>query len=378
MEKRLLKVLVVLTGLFLLSASIVWAEPPAPIAKTGQTLCYTDNGIEISCAGTGQDGEYQKGVASPSPRFTDNGDGTVTDNLTGLMWKKDTSTSRMGNTAIEYANNLSLGSSGCGSSYTDWRLPNIKELQSLIDFGNFDPALPTGHPFINYSTASYSYWSSTAYTSNTDYVHVVSLLSATNSNKDKTSFSSYRVWPVRSGNYAESPAPVAKTGQTLCYSDNRTEISCAGTGQDGEYQKGVASPSPRFTDNGDGTVTDNLTGLMWAKDVNLFGPRIWSNALTDVNNLSLGSSGCGSSYTDWRLPNIKELQSLIDFGNYGPALPPGHPFINYLPTSTKYWSSTTYDLQRPELAFYVNLYSGGITAYFKLEDYLAWPVRSAD
>jgi len=85
MKKRLLLALVVLMGIFLMSASIVWADAPAPVEKTGQTTCYNTSGTEISCTDTGQDGDLQKGVTSPSPRFTDNGDGTVTDNLTELM-----------------------------------------------------------------------------------------------------------------------------------------------------------------------------------------------------------------------------------------------------------------------------------------------------
>ena len=78
MKKRLLLSVVVITGIFLLSASIVWAQP-APVAKTGQTTSYA----------TGDDGDFEKGVAWPSPRFTDNDDGTVCDHLTGLMWAKN-------------------------------------------------------------------------------------------------------------------------------------------------------------------------------------------------------------------------------------------------------------------------------------------------
>ena len=78
MKKRLLLFLVVLTGMFLLSASIVWAQP-APVPKTGQTVMYRSQ----------DDGDLQKGVAIPSPRFVDNGDETVTDNLTGLVWLKN-------------------------------------------------------------------------------------------------------------------------------------------------------------------------------------------------------------------------------------------------------------------------------------------------
>jgi len=181
--------LTVLAGILLLSASIVWAEPPAPVAKTGQTTSYR----------TGDDGDLQKGVASPSPRFTDNDDGTVADNLTGLMWAKDANYNgtKTWDDAIDYANNLSLGSEGCGASYTDWRLPNVKELQSLIGFGSSSPALPTGHPFTN--VRSYYYWSSTRSAYDTDDAWGVYMFygNVYNYNKDGSSF---YVWPVRSVN----------------------------------------------------------------------------------------------------------------------------------------------------------------------------------
>jgi hypothetical protein len=167
MKKRLLLILVVLTGMFLLSASIVWAQP-APVAKTGQYISYRP----------GDDGMWFKGVAMiwPDPRFTDNGDGTVTDNLTGLMWAKNAnlaSGTMSWNDAIDYANNLSLGSEGCGISYTDWRLPNRFELESLQDLGNRVPALPTGHPF-SYVQSNYYWLSSTSasYTTSAWYVGV--------------------------------------------------------------------------------------------------------------------------------------------------------------------------------------------------------------
>jgi hypothetical protein len=188
MKKRLLLALVVLTGLFLLSASIVWAQP-APVEKTGQTTSYR----------TGDDGDLEKGVASPSPRFTDNGDGTVTDNLTGLMWAKAATLNqgRMAwNDAIDYVNNLTLGLNGCGTSNTDWRLPNVKEYQSLIDFSNYNPALPTGHPFT--FVPLFGYWSSSTYTNDTNYAWVVFMYNGDVLSGDKT-LTGY-VWAVRGGN----------------------------------------------------------------------------------------------------------------------------------------------------------------------------------
>jgi hypothetical protein len=182
-------------------------------------------------------------------------------------------------------------------------------------------------------------------------------------------------WAVRDGDVVAPVAKtVAKTGQTLCYDVAGSVISCAGTGQDGEYQKGVPIPSPRFTDNGDGTVTDSLTGLMWAKDANESGAMNWQEALDYSNDLSLGLESCGSSYTDWRLPNIKELQSLIDYGNSSPALPSGHPFSVGI---FGRWSSTTdvYDTSR---AWFMHTANGYVDEAGKYGNLYVWPVRDAN
>ena len=76
---------IVSTGIFLLFPSLASAAS-VDLAKTGQSTCYNQTGVVIDCSGTGQDGEYQKGVAWPDPRFTNNGDCTITDKLTGLTW----------------------------------------------------------------------------------------------------------------------------------------------------------------------------------------------------------------------------------------------------------------------------------------------------
>src|SRR5262245_48320853 len=122
-------------------------------------------------------------------------------------------------------------------------------------------------------------------------------------------------------------------------------------GDDGALQKGVAWPTPRFTDNNNGTITDNLTGLIWLKNANCPGTnRDWFTALEDVAQLNLNgtmngnncgdTSNAGSHQTDWRLPNIREIHSLMDYSRTGsPGLPLGNPFLNL--GSGNYWSSTT-------------------------------------
>lgn len=162
------------------------------------------------------------------------------------------------------------------------------------------------------------------------------------------------------------PAPVAKTGETTGWA----------TGGDGDLERGVAWPNPRFTDNGNGTVTDNLTGLIWLKSANFKTGRYWPNALTDCATLNSGEGGLtdGSVEGDWRLPNVQELQSLIDYGHGSPALPPGHPFTGVV--SGNYWSSTTYNGDSSG-AWFVNLIDGHVKSSpsNKVDFYNVWPVR---
>ena len=133
-------------------------------------------------------------------------------------------------------------------------------------------------------------------------------------------------------------------------------------------------PNPRFTDNGDGTITDNLTGLIWLEDANCFGLQTWAQALTDANTLNSGECGLsdGSVEGDWYLPNRNELTSLLDLENFNPALPTGHPFMNFV--SSAYWSSTTY-ANSPFSVWYVNFLDGFVFYIVKTVNFYVLPVR---
>jgi len=328
---------------------------PAPVAKTGQTTSYAP----------GDDGDLRKGVGWPDPRFTDNLDGTVSDHLTGLVWLKDATqfSGRGWNPALTACNNLADDSVDLtdGSAAGDWRLPNSKELRRLIDFGNTYPALPDGHPFI--VPVSGAYWTSTTATNNTGRAWTIEAGEMVNDPKNTANL----VWPVRDAQAGGlGPAPVPRTGQTISY----------GSRDDGELQKGVEWPDPRFTDNLDGTVTDHLTGLIWLADSTLFSDLSFADALAACNALA----DDGTSLTDgsiagaWRLPNVLELGSLSDFSEIGPALPGGHPFV--AANAGNFWTSTT-SATNGNRAWTVGMGIGKISDLAKGSAQQVWPVRGA-
>ncbi len=166
-------------------------------------------------------------------------------------------------------------------------------------------------------------------------------------------------------NAGAAPAPTPKTGQTTSY---------AGW-DDGALQPGVAWPAPRFVDNTNGSVTDNLTGLTWLKDANCFGSQTWNNALAKANTLASGACSLNdrSEAGDWRLPNKNELWSLVDYGHAFPSLPTGHPFTSV--QSSFYWSGSTY-AYITDIAWGVFMNYGYVNLYHNSSPYYVWPVRS--
>ena len=372
-----------------LCASIGFASLAAAqgVLKTGQTKCWNSAGTQITCTGTGQDGEVQIGVARS---YTDNGDGTITDNATGLVWEKLDNFNFVANPSdIHDADNtynpwtaafqkIATLNAANFAGHNDWRLPNIKELHSLIWFGRSAPAVDTA---FNNGTDSFTrstgtYWSSTtSNTSITSQAWGVSFTTGIHSLIPKTSAANSFCCFVRAvrGPITLSPspkAPVLKTGQTQCWNSTGTLISCTGTGQDGELQIGVAQGS---TDNGNGTITDNATALTWEKLGNLDGTAnlsdphdadnnytTWDLAFQKIADLNTANF---AGHNDWRMPNILELESLADFGNFGPAI--DSAFDNGTDSLTRpngYWSSTT-SLSLSIFANAVNFLQGN--AYFQ-------------
>lgn len=164
-----------------------------------------------------------------------------------------------------------------------------------------------------------------------------------------------------------------RTGQTRCWNSSGSEILCAGTGQDGDILAGATWPNPRFTVNGD-CVTDNLTGLMWAKDANLpNGNLSWQGALDYVASLNSGSGLCGQH--DWRLPNVNELESMVNADLPNSATWLSTQGFNKVQTDF-YWSSSSDAVFANNVAWIVDMPNGFVIATEKYKNEYVWPVRS--
>lgn len=310
--------------------------------RTGQVKCYDSRGHEIPCRGTGQDGELRRGLEWPEPRFEENEE-TVLDRLTGLVWTQNANFAEFPLMWQESLNYVSSLNREHAFGYADWRLPNRRELRSLISLQTKKPALPKEHPFKNVFDGWY--WTSTTAAINTAYAWYVHMEGARMFYGGKEQ--SFFLWPVR----GEGNGIFPTTGQSACYDSNGTLIPCAGTGQDGEFRTGRLWPSPRFKAAGH-VVIDQLTDLCWLKVADLTGGlATWDEAFEAIGDLNHRSKG-----TQWRLPNINELETLVDCSAHSPALPTGHPFEG---TQEAYWSSTT-SMFEPDWAWALYLLKGAV------------------
>lgn len=364
------------------------AHPDAPTDAPVKPSPHEPGPIRLPRTGVveslheGDDAFHAKGQPLPSPRFSDNGNGTVTDLFTGLVWLKDlaeVATPLTWEEALRTCNTLAAGKAGLsdGSQPGDWRLPNINELLSLIDYAHTDPALTPGHPCRHVSADVH--WTSTTRLDSpklkyaepvTNAARTVDLQRGASRHLEKTATA--RVWPVRSRRQgdpalpAEPAAPVPRTGQTRSYA----------AGDDGDHQEGRPWPVPRFVDNDDGTVTDRLTGLVWLGSNKLAGAGKYEIALQKCNELASGKAGLsdGSKAGDWRLPNVRELLSLVDYSRRDPPLPAGHPFVKVDVQS--HWTSTPLASRKAKNSGHrVGVRDGGSGASSYSGSDGVWPVR---
>jgi hypothetical protein len=325
------------------------------IVDTNQITFY-NNSNEIAVPTTnesfyGQDAHYD----GYQPSYTDNENGTITDNITGLMWQKAVGDKMTFDEALAGEGAFSL------ANYNDWRLPTIKELYSLILFSGFDPSGWQGSdtdlltPFIDTTYFEFEYGDESAgeriidaqYWSSTVYV-------STTMNGDETAFGVNFADGRIKGYPAEAIGPL---GQEFIMT---SFVKYVRNGS--EY--GVND----FIDNNDSTITDYATGLMWQQNDSETGFN-WEEALSWVAQKNTDNY---LDYNDWRLPNVKELQSIVDYTRSPETT--NSASINPLftcPIITDedgednypfYWSGTTH----------VNMQNGSCGSYVCFGEALGW------
>ncbi|MHB8254138.1 MAG: Lcl C-terminal domain-containing protein [Acidiferrobacter sp.] len=342
---------------------------------TGQTSCHSIDGSCVDCEGSGQDAEFRTGIPWPTQRFVGIGE-VIIDQLTDLTWLRDANRAEYPMTWVEALAFVATLNNGRFLDYGDWRLPNRRELLSILSRQTRKPALPENHPFLH--VFSNWYWSSTSAAPSPAHAWCAHMEGARlfYGGKDQ----SYMVWPVRGQSRV---LPV--TGQTRCFDEAGREVPCAGSGQDGDHKMGLAWPKPRFALSGD-DVLDKLTALRWRRCAHLTHATVdWQGALAAVRALNhVGAS--------WRLPTIHELESLVDCGEgrtevtgagssphdmkpWLPALPQGHLFSE---VQIGYWSSTS-SLFEPDWAWALYLDKGAVGVGQKSgRHFHAWAVRDDD
>lgn len=332
---------------FVLSPAFAQYDSSYYIVDTGQQQCYDDSGpIAAPAAGQafyGQDAQHQ----GNTPSYVDNGDGTISDPVTGLMWVKARGAKVSWEKAMADAATCGVG------GYGDWRMPTIKELYSLIDFnGKSGTTASTSTPYLDTGYFDFAYgntaigeriidcqdWSST------EYVHFTM-------NGDSTVFG-VNFADGRIKGYPKKRLPAGTRNQLYVRYVR------------GNPHYGVNS----FFDNGDSTITDRATGLMWAQPDSR-GGMDWEAALAWVQAKNAAQY---LGYSDWRLPNAKELQSIVDYSR-SPSTTSSAAIDPLFVASgigggeyAFYWSSTTHREGPP------NTPGGEMAAYLCFGRGLGW------
>lgn len=329
------------------------------VVDTGQNRFF-DSLNEISAPSLGnpfygQDGSY----GGIQPSYTDNGNGTVTDNNTGLTWQQDPGSKMSYNDAAANLSSFHLG------GYTDWRLPTIKELYSLIQFSGLDPSGWNGNtsglvPFIdiNYFTFEYGDESTGERIIDSQYLSSSKYVSTTMIGNDTVFGVNFADGRIK-GYPLVMRRPWGKSEKIFFVMYVRGNL---------DYGQNF------FSDNGDNTIKDNATSLMWMKDDSGVlnagddsdGAMTWEQALIWAENLEYGG------YSDWRLPNAKELQSIVDYKR-SPATTSSaaiDPVFNTTVITDEggannypfYWTGTTHE----------NMGNGGSAIYIAFGEALGW------
>jgi len=262
------------------------------------------------------------------------------------------------------------------AGHADWRLPNVRELLSIVTYQNliptvtpaFDNRCSSGCDVTRCScTFSGDTWTSTSETASPSRQWFVDFQDA-----QVGAGLEGGTGPARAVRDTSTGCPLPATGQTTCWNSSGNVISCAGTGQDGELRRGAPLA---YADNGNGTVTDLNTGLVWEKlsDDGTVHDKdntyTWANAFT--GHVAALNAASFAGYTDWRLPNVRELQSIVNYQSSSPMVSsafktncgPGCPATGCSCTASgNYWSSTS-SVSSPSRAWFVSFRYGNVDAF---------------
>jgi hypothetical protein len=303
--------------------------------ETDQTQCYARDGRVVPCSNSGQDASCKKSRPSSVGHRFHVLDHVVADKITGAHWARDANPAEFPMTWNEARAHVADMRKRSVFGKDNWRLPSRALLFSLISHQEINPALPEGHPFENVFTGYY--WTADSCCRLPDQAWYVHLGGGRVHRGMK--HGSYMLWPVSPGN--EKMGDPSHNGDVRL---QKVDDSC---------------------------VHDLYTGLIWSKDANPAGrPLVWQEALSVVNAFNREKLG---GHHGWRLPNIRELESLVDLGSHSPALPAGHPFVDI---QEAYWSSTT-SVYEPRYAWTVYSRDGIVGVGFKPQGgFYAWPVRN--
>ena len=307
---------------------------PIRLPATGQTKSYHK----------GDDGDLQKGVKWPKPRFVINRNGTITDRLTGLMWQRQPLNKPVNwfeaFKRIKRLNKKKLG------GYSDWRMPNQDEIVSLINFNIINQSnwlkrigfiikkIRDRNPHI--ITDEILFWT---YWFRSDHLKIVSVF------KIRTNFifGYPRDWKKRINGFA------LDVNYVLAVRTFEKGIIQLPT--ESKYKK-ILFSKKRFIDNGNDTITDRLTGLMWEQRPSKK-KYTWEQAfkrIEKLNKLKLGG------YSDWRLPNINELRSLLSFKIKNLNYNNKKGFNNF--SGDSFWSSTNFENRYDKKIYEISSFSG--------------------
>ena len=308
-----------------------------PIVGTAQNTAYS-NTTSISTPSMGED-FYGQNANYPGtvPQYVDNGDGTITDMVTGLMWSQSPDLDGDGEiTAVDkltYEGALASAASFDLAGYGDWRIPTIKELYSLILFSGIDPSGYNGTstdglvPFIDTDFFEFGYGDTEA------GERIIDAQMATSTKYvDFTMMGDETMFGV---NFADGR--IKGYGLSLHGNDKSFYVYYVRGNED----YGIND----FLDNGDGTITDKATGLMWMQN-DADQAMNWEEALVYAEGMEF------AGYSDWRLPDVKELQGIVDYTrspatSNSPAMDPMFSCTSITNEAGQtdysyYWSSTTH------------------------------------